>query len=192
VAAVCVDIDNVIAQTDEVIRKVIRDYTEGRVQLAYANIAEFDYHKCTDNNGCSISKEQWEEIHELFSEPRYLWLIQPVPGVQAYLTQLAKKFTIHLVTSRLAKARHTTVEWLDNYGFRSYDLHFLKHGEKHVLLSKFAAAVEDHYEQATAFAQSGTPCYLIEHPWNKSKPSVENVHWVESWEELVKQLLAVQ
>src|SRR5712691_5059800 len=60
------------------------------------------------SNHSSISKEQWEEIHELFSEPRYLWLIQPVPGVQAYLTQLAKKFTIHLVTSLLSNAPQTT------------------------------------------------------------------------------------
>jgi hypothetical protein len=73
--AICVDIDNVIAQTDKVMRQVIRDYPGDHVQLDYADITEFDYYKCKDRNGYSISKEQWGEIHALFSEPRYLWLI---------------------------------------------------------------------------------------------------------------------
>ena len=54
----------------------------------------------------------------------------------------------------------------------------------------FHAAVEDHYEQAVAFAEAGTPCYLIEHPWNKGKPSKENVRWVKGWEELAEDLLS--
>ena len=39
----CVDIDNVVAATDEVMRCVIREYTRGRVDLSYEDVVEFDY-----------------------------------------------------------------------------------------------------------------------------------------------------
>ncbi len=181
----CIDIDNVVARTDEVMRRVIHDFTAGRVQLDYAHIKEFDYHKCEDGGGRAITKEEWRRVHDLFSEPRYLWLIQPFEGVQDHLKTLADKFILHLATSRLPKARRTTVEWLEAHGFPSHDLHFLKHGEKHVTLGGFHAAVEDHYEQAVSFAEAGTPCFVIEHPWNMTKPAREGVQWVKGWAELV-------
>src|SRR5262245_7093649 len=185
----CIDIDNVIAQTDEVIRRVICDFTGGRVNLDYIHIVEFDYHKCMDSNSCSITEDEWKSIHDLFSEPRYLWTIQPVEGVQDCLRTLGEMFDIHLATSRLMKARGTTIEWLKYYKFPPHDLHFIRHGEKHVSLGKFVAAVEDHYEQAIEFAKSSTLCYLVEHPWNRNKPPVKNVHWTKGWSELSKQLL---
>lgn len=138
----CIDIDNVIARTDEVMRRVIYDFSSGRVNLDYAHIVEFDYHKCIDGNGCFITKDEWESIHNLFSEPRYLWMVQPIEGVQNHLRRLSETFDIHLATSRLPKARRTTVEWLENHSFPPYDLHFLKHGEKHVSLGKFVAAAD--------------------------------------------------
>ena len=189
-SAICLDIDNVIARTDEVMRRVIFDFTGGRVKHEYNHIVEFDYHRCKDANGSSISVEEWKRIHDLFSEPRYLWQIQPEPGVQTALTLISEKFDIHLATSRLPKARRTTIEWLDNYNFPSHDLHFLKHGEKHMSLGKFAAAVEDHYEQAVEFARAGTPAFLLQHPWNRGKPNEVNVRWVDGWEKLTEALLA--
>jgi uncharacterized HAD superfamily protein len=187
----CIDIDNVIARTDEVMRQVIREFTDGRVDLDYNDIIEFDYHKCIDRNGRNITKGEWKSIHDLFSEPRYLWTIQPEEGVHDHLVKLSGKFDIHFTTSRLPRARRTTIEWLENYDFPAHDLHFLKHGEKHSSLGQFIAAVEDHYEQAIEFAKSGTPCYILEHPWNRAKPVIADVHWVKNWSALAPQLLAL-
>ena len=75
--AVCIDIDNVLARTDEVMREVIYEYTHGRVKFDYRHIVEFEYWKCKDQSGNSITKKQWTKIHELFSEPRYLWKVLP-------------------------------------------------------------------------------------------------------------------
>lgn len=189
--SVCIDIDNVIARTDEVMRQVIHEFTDGRVKFKYNNIVEFDYCKCKDGNGETITKDEWKKIHEVFSEPRYLWKIQPWPDVQRHLKRLTKEFAIHLATSRLPKARRITIEWLENHGFPSHDLHFLKHGHKHVSLGNFIAAVEDHYEQAVDFAKLGIPCFLLEHPWNRGKPRMQNLYWVKGWPQLSKQLLAL-
>lgn len=187
----CIDIDNVIAQTDAIMRRVIHDCTGGRVKLDYTHILEFDYYKCVDAQQGCITKDEWAGIHDVFSEPRYLWLIQPVQGVQEHLHRLSTVFDIHLATSRLPKARRTTIEWLEAYRFPPHDLHFLKHGEKHASLGKFVAAVEDHYEQAVELARSGIPCYVLEHPWNREKPAVSNVYRVKDWPELTEQLLAL-
>lgn len=187
----CIDIDNVVAATDEVMRKVIADYTSGRVQLAYQDVKEFNYYECRDTNGHGITSEEWKHVHQLFSEPPYLWMIRPVPDAVDGLRRLAERATLHIATSRQAKARRVTVEWLENYGFPAHDLHFLRHGEKHASLRVFAAAVEDDYKQAVAFATASTPCFLLKHPWNELKAPVNGVQWVADWAELTEKLMAL-
>jgi predicted RNA-binding protein with RPS1 domain len=59
----CLDIDNVIAQTDEVMRRVIEEYTGGRVRLSYEGIKEFNYYECRDARGNNITREQWTQVH---------------------------------------------------------------------------------------------------------------------------------
>ena len=190
-AAICIDIDNVLSKTDEVIRQVIHNDTHGRVCLEYADIVEFEYYKCRDRNGSCITESDWERIHDLFSDPKYLLAIPPLDDSQRCLEMLSQRFKLHFVTSRLPKARQATIEWLEKNRFPKHDLHFLRHGEKHVVLRPFFAAVEDDYGQAKLFAQAGTACYLIEHPWNKAKLDFEGVHRVGNWIKLTEALLAV-
>src|SRR5258707_1048025 len=105
----CIDIDNVIAQTDIVMRQVIHDYTGGHVDLKYEHVVEFDYHKCKDANGCTLTKEQWGYVHDVFSEPRRLLAIEPYPGAQVQLRKLSERFDIHYATSRLPRGWRTTI-----------------------------------------------------------------------------------
>ena len=185
----CVDIDNVLGDTDEVMRRVIAEFTDGRVQLSYQHVKEFNYADCVDDNGCRISKEEWNAIHDLFSEPRFLWQIQPTAGAVKGLHELSRYGAVHIATTRLPKARRTTVEWLENHGFPPHDLHFLKHGQKHSSLRVFTAAVEDDYDQAASFASiADTRSFLIRHPWNAEKPAINRVRWVKDWDELVPEV----
>jgi len=187
----CIDIDNTVARTDEIMRRVIFDFTGGRVQLERNDIVTFNYYECRDRQKNQITKDEWEQVHKLFSEPQYLRQIEPMTGAVEGLRRLASRGTIHLATSRLRKARGTTVEWLDLHKFPDHDLHLLKHGEKHASLRPFVAAVEDDYEQAVAFATIGeTPCFLISHPWNEGRPAIDGVKWVKHWDELTELLLA--
>jgi hypothetical protein len=131
-------------------------------------------------------------VHDLFSEPRYLWQVQPRAGAIAGLKDLARLGTVHIATTRLPKARRTTIEWLSNHGFSEHDLHFLKHGEKHSSLRKFTAVVEDDYAQGVSFVSKAlTPCILIRHPWNKAEPQAEGLHWADTWPEVVEALAAL-
>jgi uncharacterized HAD superfamily protein len=192
-ARFCIDIDNVVAATDTVMRRVIADYTGDRVRLEHANITTFNYYDCRDPDGQGITRDDWPRVHEIFSEPGNLWLIQPVAGAIDGLHALARHGTLHLATARLPKARRVTVEWLDNFGVPAHELHFLRHGQKHVSLPPFTAAVEDDYAQAISFASAGaTPCFLLTYPWNcktAARPAASGVEWVADWSELTGRLL---
>lgn len=186
----CVDIDNTIAQTDVVMRRVIAEVTNDRVRLEYDDVVTFNYYECRDPKGNRITKEEWKVVHDNFSKPENLLSIQPFPGAIEAIQKLGERGIVHLATSRLAKARKTTIEWLETHGLLSHDLHFLRHGEKHAALKRFTAAIEDDYDQAAAFAYVGeTPCFLIRHPWNKSRYQLPNVRWVADWAELMIRLL---
>lgn len=186
---ICIDIDNVIAQTDGVMRTVIRDVTGGRVDLEYEDVQCFNYWECRDRNGNSITKEDWKAVHAAFSEPRYVGSIEPVPGVQEHLNRLGERYMLHLATSRLPQARKTTIEWLERHRFPPHDLHFLKHGEKHISLGRFDASVEDDPAQACAFANAGFAMnFVIAHPWNTSISDAATLRRVSSWNEIIDML----
>jgi uncharacterized HAD superfamily protein len=186
----CVDIDNVIAQTDKVMRNVIREVTQNRVQLEYQDIIKFDYCECLDKNGNSISKDEWKKVHKRFSDQNNLMRIEPMPGAVDGLSRLVENGLVHLATSRIHEARKPTIEWLDAHKIPHHDLHFLTQGERHASLRPFTAAVDDNYEQALAFARQGqTRCFLLRHPWNENERPTKNVEWATTWADLTERLL---
>ncbi len=187
----CVDIDNVLAQTDAVMRRVISEYTEGRVRYEYEHIVEFDYLKCVDAAGNSCTLEELRKIGVLYSETQNILSIEPMPHAVEQITRLSQWFDIHIATTRIARNRRTTIDWLERHGLLAFDLHFLKHGEKHASLVPFFAAVEDDYDQAVAFTQSGSPAFLIEHPWNRTRPGRDKLEWVPDWPTLASRLEAL-
>jgi hypothetical protein len=173
-------------------RRVIAQFSGGRVQLEYRDIVTFNYYECRDRRGNQITKDEWRQVHDIFSEPENLMSVEPMPGAIQGLRRLAEIATVHLATSRLRKARKTTAEWLDAQGFPDHDLHFLRYGEKHGLLKSCTAAVEDDYEQAIAFATIGeTPCFLTRHPWNYPRDPIKGLQWVDNWDDLTRSLLAL-
>ncbi len=187
--AICVDIDNVIAQTDSVIRRIISETTNERVHLFYDDVVEFDYWKCKDKTGASISKAEWGIVHELFSKPEYLLAIEPVPSARERLAELAEHCSIHIATSRLGGTQNTTASWLKSNGFPHSALHTVKHREKHLLEHEYCLAIEDDYEQAALFARSGTPAWLLEHPWNRGRPGQGDISWAVNWDDLARAVL---
>lgn len=182
---ICIDIDNVIAQTDTVIREIIREYTGGRVDLNYQDIVEFDYWKCKDAGGNTISRQEWNDVHDLFSEPSNLLRVAPYPDIKEWLQSLAEGYDIHLATSRLPRARKGTVAWLEEHSLQSHSLHFLPHRQKHLIFRNMEMAVEDDYDQALCFAHEGIKCFLISHPWNMARTTADKLSWVEDWHQIL-------
>lgn len=187
----CVDVDNVVAQTDEVMRGIIREFSSAKVDLQYEDITCFDYWQCKDSQGRQFSRDEWPSIHCKFSEPHNILAIKPYPNVQVYLKQLAARYEIHLVTSRLPMAQEATIQWLAEHKFPAHILHFVNHREKHLLPIKFQAAIDDDREQARIFASLGVRAFLLAQTWNVIDDSTPIVR-MNSWAELVLALLGLK
>jgi 5'(3')-deoxyribonucleotidase len=186
-----IDIDNCVASTDAVIRQILRDVTNGRVNLQYEEICEFDYHGplCCDANGERIDERTWKEVHNRFSEPNVVLSIEPIPGAVEAIQALQSDFEIHFVTTRKPQARAATIHWLDRQDMakhRPYSVHFVAHREKHEVLSNLAAAIDDDLAQATLFAEHGVRSILLAHPWNQASDG--SLERVPSWRDILRLL----
>lgn len=54
--ALCIDIDNVLSQSDKVIRQLILEHTS--VELEYTHVVHYEYHRCRDDHGRAISVDE--------------------------------------------------------------------------------------------------------------------------------------
>ena len=184
---ICVDIDNVIAKTDEVMRKVIRAHSRLQVGLAYEDVVCFEYWKCRDKDGRRFDNREWKKIHEEFT-CNHLSKILPFDNVTPNLRTISGKFDVHLATSRLDDGRKATVGWLTQHNIPYKRLHFVKEGTKHLIDEQFVAAVEDDREQGYAFHSKGVCVFLLAHPWNTVGPH-SPLKRVANWEQLTHELL---
>ncbi|TKJ39437.1 MAG: hypothetical protein CEE38_01480 [Planctomycetes bacterium B3_Pla] len=185
-----IDIDNVIACTDEVMRDVIKKYSVNHVDFCYEDIKHFDYAKCLDRQGKRLKEDEWHLIHDKFSREENILRIQPYSDIQTHLSSLSDAgYCIQLVTSRLNSARESTVTWLNKHEIPHHGLHFVKHRCKHLIFQNCAGVIEDDLDQAREFANLEISSYLLAHPWN-------NVHKTEfltraqNWEEIVDILVS--
>jgi len=166
-----IDIDNCVAATDVVMRRIIHHVTNGRVNFRYEDIREFDYHGslCRDEDGEGIDEATWKEVHEHFSEPEVVLSVKPLPGALEAIRTLQDDFEIHFITTRKPKARAATIHWLDRLLLdvkRSDSIHFVAHREKHEVIGNLAAAIDDDLLQAVLFAGRGVRSIVFAHPWN--------------------------
>ena len=185
----CIDIDNCVASTDATMRKIIGEVTKGRVNFAYEDIREFDYHgsSCIDASGQTIDKATWTIVHEQFSEPEIISTLEPISGVVENIQKLQRQYDVHFVTTRQHKARAATILWLDKVGFASYSIHFVPHRKKHEIISNMTAAIDDDAVQAELFSQVGVRSILLEHPWNtKASKFIERA---AGWSDVARLLM---
>jgi uncharacterized HAD superfamily protein len=183
---ICVDIDNVIAQTDQVIRRIIKLHSNQAVDLCYEDIADFDYWRCLDKSNRRIDKEEWERIHLEFTQ-NHLDEVQPFQNVAAHLATLADRFEIHLATSRLAAGAEHTRDWLARHQIPFDHLHFVSHRKKQEIPVVFAAAIDDDRDQAQLFYDSGVRAFLLAHPWNAVETGSPLIR-VSGWPDLIAML----
>ena len=180
------DIDNVVARTDEVMREVIRGHSRDHVDLAYKDVVCFDYWKCRDSLGRRFHKAEWESIHQEFTR-NHLSRIQPFDNVREYLERISQRFQVHLATSRLPEGQEKTLAWLEQHQIPHSQLHFPEHGQKHQIDYPFVAAVDDDREQGYAFHASGVPVFLVAHPWNEIG-RFSPLRRLASWQEIIKEI----
>ena len=186
-SSICVDIDNVVARTDDVMREVIRECSQDRVDLVCEDVVCFDYWMCRDGLGRRFDRTEWTKIHTEFTH-NHLLRVRPFEGVSQYLARISDRFDIHLATSRLPEGWGQTERWVKQHAIPHRKIHYVKHGEKHLIGQEFTAAIEDDREQAYAFQLSGVRTFLLAHPWNHIGPH-SPLRRVAAWEDLTAEIL---
>lgn len=189
-AYLVVDIDNVVAQTDEVMRDVIKSRSREGVDLRYEDVKHFNYWECADSKGRQITKDEWNStIHPAFSEQANILRIEPYSNIEGFLhTLIEADYAVHLVTSRLKQARIPTILWLEEHQLPHSALHFVEHGTKHVVFRTCVAVIEDDLDQARKFAERETRTYLLAYPWNDCN-AINGILRVRNWDEIVDDLV---
>ena len=107
--------------------------------------------------------------HDL-ADAGHLFRAEPLPGaVDAWKLLVEKGHTIHVVTDRSfgsnggQESRNGTVEWLIEHGFPFHSITFSA-DKTSVPVDLF---IEDKVENFKALRDVGTPCYLVDRPWNQ-------------------------
>ena len=184
--AICVDIDNTIADTDTVLRRIIRRVSRDRVRHAHEDVVCYEYWRCRDARGHRLTSREWHRVVAEFHRER-LGEIPPFPGVAGHLAELGEVFEVHLATTRDPSSEASTRAWLERHGIPHDRLHFARHGEKHRIPYLFDYAVEDDREQAYAFVASGVPALVLGRPWNHVSAS-SPVERLPDWSAIVMRL----
>lgn len=188
----CVDIDNVLGQTDEVMRNIIRVATTTKglpsgVDYCYEDIKKFDYSLCKDRSGNSVTADVWNAAHQIFQDPNsgYVDLIKPMEGALEGLKELAEWWDIWIVTARHDGGLKKATAWVEKHfpGF-SRNVHS-SYDRKKWEVANFQAAVDDHLETALGFAGRGAKAFVYDHPWNRKAADYPLLTVVTNWSQLV-------
>ena len=173
-----VDLDNVIAYTDRLLRKKIFDLFG--IRLEQENVIHYEYWRC------GISKEQFRIILERFHKIDCEF-VEPIKKAIDALNVLHDKFEIHIVTSRFPESLKMTEDWLRNNSVPYDKLEF--HENKNESRIKYRTFIEDYRETAYGMAERGIISFLLDYPWNQPAPvDPPNLFRVDSWNEILDYL----
>ncbi len=184
---VAVDIDNVIADTDPVIRKVIRRICG--VSLSREDIVQFAYSEALVAKGLDRSEAKRIEEESLWVfHDRACAEATPMDGAVEALNALSKAgLSIIVATCRLPSCERLTRQWLREAGVPYDDLLFVE--DKAERCSNWAVLVEDAAHHALAVAQRGVPTCLLDHPWNRSLDPHPLILRAHNWQQAVDLIL---
>jgi uncharacterized HAD superfamily protein len=173
---VSIDLDNVLAATDPLIRELLA--SRHGLYLQIENVVEFDYAMC------GATREQSDDVLHFFHS-KACAAVALEEGASNALLQIQRLYRVRIVTSRPEATRTLTEEWLVANGIVFDELVFTN--EKAQLCLGSVALVDDSHANAVDVASAGIPVLLLDKPWNR-KPLPDLVQRIFSWPDGVRWL----
>ncbi len=170
-----VDIDNVLSDTDQTIREIIRE--KFGVESTTEQITSWNY-----SDSLPISREQERIALNLFHE-QYCKFATPISGAASGLRHLYNSYTIWLITSRDSRSELLTKDWLHCNQMFYHKLFFAK--DKVNFNKNIDLIIEDNWETASIFAEIGIPAILFQKPWNENGLTHPLISRVDTWGDVV-------
>lgn len=171
-----VDIDNVIADTEKELRRVLLE-TKG-VSLNREDITNYSLRNITGIDGDTLA-----EILGMFNDGDVFTRLDVIDGAKDTMERLHIYHEVKLVTSRPERVRRQTEDWLAKNGIPFHDLIFS--GESKVNGVPYELFLEDQDNFACELAEAGTFVLLFDAPWNRHVEHV-NIDRVYSWDDVAK------
>ena len=171
---IAVDIDNVLADTDDVVRRLIRDLFE--VHSTRDDIITWEY-----SSSLPITAEQERKVFNILHR-EHLSEISVVPGAPAGLSHLRTLAPIWIITARPESSRSATEEWLTTFGFE-YDT-LLFSASKPDVAVPVIFYIDDNPETANQLNARSKRIFLMDRPWNREIPDSDRLTRVYSWLEI--------
>ena len=151
-----VDIDNVLSDTDFVIRSLIAQ--KHGVESKKEQITRWYY-----SESLPITLEQELSVLKLFHSTDCL--NAPIlPFAAEALMLLSAKYSIWLITGRPEETNSLTKQWLERHKI-TYD-RLIHSSNKTDYIGRFQFLIEDNGETAIACAKKNVPVILFHNPWN--------------------------
>jgi len=171
-----VDIDNVIADTEKELRRLLNE----RKGL---NLTREDITSYTLENIAGIERGDLKDILDMFNHGDIFLNLEVAEGARETMERLAEKHEVVLVTSRPAGVEAHTRTWLKRNEIPFHRLVFAD-GTK-VNDIPYELFLEDQGNFACELAESGTFVLLFDAPWNRDV-SHDNMDRVYSWDDVQK------
>lgn len=171
-----VDIDNVIADTEKELRRVLLD-TKG-ICLDREDITNYSLRNIT-----GVDDETLGEILAMFNDGGVFEGLDVIEGAKETLGRLVVAHRIVLVTSRPERVRAQTETWLKRESIPYHELMFAQDSKVNGV--PYELFIEDQDNFARELAEDGTFVLLFDAPWNRHVEHV-NIDRVYSWEDVRK------
>jgi uncharacterized HAD superfamily protein len=171
-----VDIDNVIADTEKELRRVI--FEKMGLKLDREDITSYSL-----DNIAGIEREDLIDILGMFDSGDIFLGLEVIDGARETLGMLKKSHEIVLVTSRPEGVREHTSIWLEREGIPYDKLLFASKTKVNGV--PYELFIEDQDKFACELAEDGTFVLLFDAPWNRHVRH-ENINRVYTWEDVRK------
>jgi 5'(3')-deoxyribonucleotidase len=166
-----VDLDNVIGDTDEVVRRIIRDLLG--VDAGRDEIVTWRY-----SSSLPITQEQEKQVFDVLHS-KYLMAIPSLPGATTVLRHLSGFAPIWIITARPESSRVDTEHWLTSIGLK-YDA-LLFTSTKLDIGVPVLFFIDDNPETAGKLLALSNRVFLMDRPWNRGILETPLLTRVFSW-----------
>jgi len=171
-----VDIDNVIADTEKEVRRIL--FEKRGVKLEREDIVNYSL-----ENIAGIERDDLADIIDMFNHGDIFLGLEVIEGARETMENLKRYHRIVLVTSRPASTEDKTKRWLAKEQIPYDELHFA--GESKVNGIPYELFLEDQGNFARELAEDGTFVLLFDAPWNRELVH-ENINRVYNWQDVHK------
>lgn len=168
-----VDLDNVIAGTEGLIRQMI--YERYHITVSTEDFVDFNYRGTVVSDGELVAI--LKDFHEQCCSD-----VLPLPGAVSSLQSLYKEAKIDIVTSRPLSSLALTLKWLAQYRLDVLGA-VIFCSTKLPLAERYFAFAEDNLETAVEFAKHGVAAVVFDYPWNRTAEVSEGIRRVADWQQ---------